>query len=297
MKRIGFIGLGHMGKLMSACLIRKGYDVTVYDIVPAAVEEMVKKGAKGASSLKEVAQNSDIVFLMVLNYKQISSICFGEAGILNTMYPGSVVVVCSTIAPSEVQAVAEYAAKYGVDVVDAPVSGSKEKAENGSLVLMTACTDEVFEKTKDALYTVGSEMVRVGDKIGMGQTVKAANQLLASVHTVATAEAMVLAQKAGIDPVVLHKILSKSVGRSFVFETKAIQLMERDFETRGALDLNVKDLGICLQMGKELGVPLYLTSIAREVFATAQAKGYGKEDFCAVAKIYEEVAQTEIRKK
>jgi 3-hydroxyisobutyrate dehydrogenase-like beta-hydroxyacid dehydrogenase len=107
---------------------------------------------------------------------------------------------------------------------------------------------------------------------------------------------MVLAQKAGINPEVLYSILSKSVGRSFVFETKAVQLMERDFVTRGALELNVKDLGICLQMGKELGVPLYLSSIAREVFATAQAKGYGKEDFCAVTKVYEEVAKTEVRK-
>ena len=120
--------------------------------------------------------------------------------------------------------------------------------------------------------------------------------MLQAIHTAATAEAMVLTQKAGINPEVLHEVISKSVGRSFVFETKAVQLMDRDFVTRGALDLNVKDLGIALEMGKELGVPLYVTSIVREVFSTAQAKGYGNEDFCAVAKIYEEIAKCEIHR-
>lgn len=296
MKKIGFIGLGNMGKLMSVCLLRKGYETTVYDIVPAAVEELKAKGAKGAATPAEVGVDADMVFIMVRHFKQAEQVCYGEKGVLQAMRPGSILVINSTVAPSDVRSLGEYASKYGVDVIDAPVSGSMEKAADGSLVLMTACTDEVFERAKDVLYTVGSNMVRVGTQLGMGQTVKAANQLLASVHTVACAEAMVLAQKAGINPEVLHEILSKSVGRSFVFETKAVQLMDRDFATRGALDLNVKDLGICLEMGKELGVPLYVSAIAREVFATAQAKGYGKEDFCAVAKIYEEVAHCEIRR-
>lgn len=297
MKKIGYIGLGNMGKLMSGRLLEQGYEVAVYDIVPAALEEMAQKGAKPASSAAEAVKDADVVFLMVMNYKQIEAISYGESGILQAMKPGSVLVVNSTVAPSDVCAVEAEAAKYQVGVIDAPVSGSKERAADGTLVLMTGCPDDLFEKAKDVLLTLGSNTIHVGNKVGMGQTVKAVNQMLASIHTVATGEAMVLAQKSGVDPQVLLDVISKSVGRSFVFESKAVQLMNRDFETRGALDLNVKDLGICLQMGKEVGAPMYLSALTRELFAAAQMKGYGKEDFCAVAKIYEETAGCEIKKR
>lgn len=296
MKKIGYIGLGNMGKLMSGRLLEKGYDVTVYDIVSTAVQEMVNKGAHGAQNAQEAAKAADVVFVMVNNFAQASKVCFGVNGVIAAMKPGSVLVVNSTVAPSDIRSVEAEALKVGVRVVDAPVSGSKERAADGSLVLITACSDDVFEDVKDILYTVGSNTIHVGKEVGMGQTVKAANQLLSSAHTALTGEAMVLAQKAGVNPEILLDVISKSMGCSNVFVLKAPQLMDRDFETRGALDINIKDMKICKRMGEELGVPLYLNEVTLKLFEKARDKGYGKEDFCAVAKIYEQEANCEIRR-
>ncbi len=296
MKKIGFIGLGNMGKSMARNLLKGGYEVTVFDIRAEAIEELKKEGAKGASSLSEVGSDADTVFVMVLNVKQVEAVTLGENGAISGMKPGSTLIVTSTIAPSEIQKIADIASEKGIDTIDSPVSGGTGRAADGSLVMMVSCEDSVYEKCKDALLTVGSNTIRVGKKIGMGQTVKAANQLLVSIHVVATAEAMVLATKAGVDPELLFEVIKKSVGTSFMFEQKVPLILARDFRNRGALDIQIKDLDICLKMGRELDVPLYLSALSRELFIMAEGKGYGREDLCAVTKLLEEVAHVEVKK-
>jgi 2-hydroxy-3-oxopropionate reductase len=296
MKKVGFIGLGNMGKNMASNLLKKGFDVKVYDLRQEAINEMVKKGAAAAVSLKDVGADRDIVFVMVLNFKQVQSATLGDEGVINGMKPGSTLIITSTIAPSETLSIAEYAASRGVNMLDSPVSGGMNGASAGTLVMMVSGEDAVYEECKDALFAVGSNTVKVGDKIGMGQTVKAVNQLLVSVHTAAVGEAMVLSQKAGVDPELLIDIISKSVGASYVFSLKAPQILDRDFSNKGALDIQIKDLDICLKMGREMDVPLFLSAVSRELFLMAEGMGYGREDYCAVTKVYENAAKVEVKR-
>ncbi|MGE4283669.1 MAG: NAD(P)-dependent oxidoreductase, partial [Clostridia bacterium] len=165
------------------------------------------------------------------------------------------------------------------------------------LVLMVSGTDEVFEECKDALVAVGTNTTKVGNEIGLGQVVKAANQLLVTVHLVAIAEAMVLGTKAGADPEIMYEVIRKSAGNCWMFEQKMPTILEGDFSNRGALDIQIKDIDICLKTGKELNVPLYTSAICREVFIWANAMGHGREDASAIIKVFEKVAGVEVRKK
>jgi 3-hydroxyisobutyrate dehydrogenase-like beta-hydroxyacid dehydrogenase len=294
-KKIGFIGLGNMGKQMSGNLLKAGYEVTVFDIRQDAIKDMVAQGAKGAGSLKELGALCDVVFVMVLNFKQVQPVTIGEEGVISGMNPGSVLIVTSTIAPSETLSIAEYAKKRGVEFIDSPVSGGVIGATEGTLVMMSAAKADVFENCKDILLAVGKNTISVSDKIGMGQAVKAINQLLVSVHVVVTGEALVLSQKVGIDPDLLFDVIGKSVGVSYMFNLKTPKILDRNWENAGALDIQIKDLDICLKMGREHDVPLFLSAISRELFLMAEGMGCGREDCCAVTKVYEKAAQIEVK--
>ena len=295
MKKVGFVGVGNMGMLMAENLMKKGFEVIAYDLRKEAVEAIAAKGAEPANSINEVGAKSDIVFSMVLNFKQISSVAFGEEGLIQNMKPGSCLIITSTIAPSQVRMVEEYAKPYQVEIVDSPVSGGMAGAQAGTLSMMVACKDSTFKKCEDVLRAVGSNTEKVSEDVGIGQTVKAAVQLLVSIHTTAAGEALVMLQKAGVDIRQACEIIKKSAGNSFMFEQKYPMLLERDFDRRGALDIQIKDLDICLQLGRELGAPLYLSALTRELYLAAESMGHGKEDLCAVAKVYEMTAQTEIK--
>ncbi|NPV54949.1 MAG: NAD(P)-dependent oxidoreductase [Firmicutes bacterium] len=296
-ENIGFIGLGSMGKSMAKNLLKAGFPLTVYDIRLEPVEELKGLGASGAASPREVGAKSDIIFVMVLNFPQVESCTFGDDGVLAGMKPGSTLIVTSTIAPSEIKKVAEAAAAKGVNVLDSPVSGGARGAAAGTLTMMVAGSDDVFEACKDALFAVGSNTIKVGNEIGIGQVVKAANQLLVSVHLVAIGEAMVLGTKAGADPEIMYEVIRKSAGNCWMFEDKMPTILEGDFSTRGALDIQIKDLNICLMTGKELNVPLFTSAVAREVFLWANAMGLGRQDASAIIKVFEQVAGVEVRKR
>jgi len=299
MKRnVGVVGLGNMGKLMAKNLIKADYPVTVYDIRPETAEELRALGATVAANPKEVGARSDIVFVMVLDFPQVTACTLNsETGLINGMKTGSILIVTSTIAPSQIKKVAEVAADRGINVLDSPVSGGVLGAEKGTLTMMVAGEDAVFESCKDVLMAVGSNARKVGNEIGVGQVVKAANQLLVSVIMVAIAEAMVLGTKAGADPKVLFDVIKRSVGNSYLFEEKMPTILQGNFSRRGALDIQIKDLEICLSMGKEMNVPLYTSAISREVFLWANAIGLGSEDISAIVKVFEKVAGVEVRER
>ncbi len=226
-----------MGQSMVRNLLKSGFTVSVFDVRKEAIDAAVNNGAVPAASLRELGAQSDIVFVMVLNAAQVRSVTLGPDGVIDGMKPGGAVIVTSTIAQSDIVAVAQYGMERGINVVDSPVSGGTIGAEKGTLVMMAACPDNTFALCRDALFAVGSNTYHVGREPGMGQTVKAAIQLLVSIHVIATAEAMVLGQKAGVDPEMLYEIVNKSVGTSHMFTLKAPMIMERDFANRGALDI------------------------------------------------------------
>ena len=293
-QKIGIIGLGNMGKNMAVNLLKCGYELVVYDIRQECIDEMIAQGAKGAKTLRELGSLCDIVFCMVLNFAQVNSVTISESGVVSAMNPDSILVITSTIAPSEVQSVAEYCEKLGVRVVDSPVSGGVKGSADGTMTMMVACDDKTWQDCKEVLKCVGSNALKVSDKIGIGQVIKAANQLLVSVHIVATAEALVMATAAGADPVVTSEIIKKSVGTSVVFEDKTNLIFDRDFANRGALDIQIKDLNTCLKIGQEYNVPLPTAIASREFYVWANGLGYGREDACAVIKLLEQASGVEV---
>lgn len=297
MERVGIIGLGNMGKNMAQNLIKGGFDLMVYDVRRDPIEEMIELGAKGATSLEELGNFCDMVFVMVMNYIQVQSCVMGDTGVLNYMKPESTLIVTSTIAPTEIIEVAEFAKTKGVKVIDSPVSGGVKGASQGTLMMMVAAEDAVYTKCEKAIKTVGSKATKVGSKIGMGQTVKAANQLLVTVHSVAMAEAMTMAVAAGADPQITYEIISQSAGNSAMYEDKVPQILNRDFKARGALEVQLKDTEICLKTGKDYNVPLPTTAAAREVFIHAKGMGHAKDDLCSLIKVFEQAAGIVVEQK
>lgn len=289
-KTVGIIGLGNMGSNMAKNLLNAGVELYVYDVRQEAIDALVAIGANGTASLKELGEKSDIVFVMVLNYMQARSVTIAEDGCVSGMKKGSILIVTSTIAPSEIQEIAAAAEKYGVRTIDSPVSGGVKGSAAGTMTMMIACDDDTYNDAIETIKIVGSNATRVGDKIGVGQIVKAANQLLVSVHVTAMAEAMVMATAAGADPEVVADIIKRSVGNSYMFEEKVPLILNRDFANRGALDIQIKDMDICMKTAKEHNVPMLTAAASREVYIWANGLGYGREDLCAVVKALEQVA-------
>ena len=209
-KRIGFVGLGSMGKPMATNISKAGFSLTVYDIRKEPLAEMEKIGVKVAKSAKELGQQCDTIVVMVLNYPQIKEVVFPREGVLGGMKNGSTLIITSTISPLEMVEIEKVAGKSSVAVIDSPVSGGHERAVEGTLVLMAGAEEKVFKENEPLLKAMGKHIYYTGG-VGKGQTVKTINQLLVAAHQVAAAEALVMAKKLGMDLKVLHDIISNSV--------------------------------------------------------------------------------------
>jgi len=199
MKKIGFIGLGIMGKPMAKNLLKAGYTLTVYDIIPEKIKELVEAGAAAASSSKDVAEKSEIIITMLPNSPEVKDAVLGKDGVLDGAGPGSILIDMSSIAPLASKEIAERAKEKKVVMLDAPVSGGEPKAVEGTLAIMVGGPAETFEKVKDILGVMGASVTRVGE-IGSGNTTKLANQIIVALNIAGMSEAMVLATKAGVDP-------------------------------------------------------------------------------------------------
>jgi len=288
-KKIGFIGLGSMGKAIATNLIKANLPLTVYDIREEPLVEMRKLGANIAKSAKELGQECDTVVVMVLNYPQLKNAVFPPEGVLGGMRSGSTLIVTSTISPLEIMEVEKVAQECGVAVVDSPVSGGREGAIKASLVLMVGADEKVFKDHEYILKAMGKHIYYTGG-VGKGQTVKMINQLLVGVHQVATAEALTMAKKLGMDLKVLHEIVSNSVGDSAVWRMFGPRMIDRDFEPKGAINTMTKDSRVIMQTAVELGTPILISSVAYQVFRMADARGIGAKDVAAIITIFEEYA-------
>jgi 2-hydroxy-3-oxopropionate reductase len=293
MKCIGFIGLGVMGSRMAKNLLKAGYPLTVYDKVPEKIQSLALLGAKEASSPKEVSENSDIVMLSLPGPVEVEEVILGKDGVLEGLKEGGVVVDLSTIDPSTARKLYEKCKQRKVRFLDAPVSGGAVSAERGTLTIMVGGDRDAYEEVLEVLKVIGKNIVYVGPP-GMGQVFKLANNALAGINLVATAEVLAWAKRQGADLYKLYEVIRMSSGNSWVFENRALGMVEGKFEPGFAIRLYRKDIELFLKEASEAGVPAVLTSTVLQIFNIALAMGLGEKDANAIIKVFETITAQKI---
>jgi len=295
MKKVGIIGRGDMGIGMAKNLIEHGFDLIGYDLREERLALVEELGGARASSPHAVGSAASVVFVMVLNGKQVWNVLTSDDGLLQTMPIGSTVIVSATIEPSEMREAATAVLAKDVNVIDSPVSGGKSGADSGTLTLMTAAKEEVFDAQQDVLHAVGEKIFHVGEEPGMGQTVKAALQALIGTSFAGIFESLVLGAKAGVKGETMFEVFGASGVSSPLFRNCAKLIMDRKFENTGSrIATMYKDLGISMAMGKENGVPMFTTSAAYELFQSGISR-FPKEDNWTCVKVLEEIAGTKVQ--
>jgi len=296
-KKIGFIGLGNMGELMSKNILKGGFPLTVYDLVPERISALVKLGAVGANSPKEVGQNSEIVILMVPDSPHVEAAVFGENGVIEGSRRGNIIVVMSTVEPLYIQQLAERCGQKGIKVIDCPVSGNRLKgAPDGTLTIMVGGPKQVLEECRDVLKTMGSNIIHCGEVLGSGEMAKVANNLVALSSVLLLNEAMVLGVKFGLKADTLFEVLKNSSASSWMLNNLwAPKVLKGDFTPAFDLDLAVKDTGLALASGRALKVPLMLASLANQIYQTESAAGKGKLDPASTITSLEKLAGVQVR--
>lgn len=292
--KIGFIGLGIMGKPMVRNLLKAGYEVTVYDIIKENVDLMVKAGAEAAGSAKEVAKACRIIITMLPNSPHVKAVVMGENGVLEGAQEGTILIDMSSIAPLASQEISEACAKKGVRMIDAPVSGGEPKAIDGTMSIMVGGPEEVFREVYDILMVMGGSAVHCG-AIGAGNTTKLANQVIVALNIAAVSEAFMLSTKAGVDPEKVFQAIKGGLAGSTVMNAKVPMITAGNFKPGFKIDLHIKDLNNALETGHGVGAPLPLTASVMEILQNLHMDGCGQEDHSAIAKYYEKLAGCQIR--
>jgi 2-hydroxy-3-oxopropionate reductase len=291
--KIGFIGLGIMGKPMAKNLLKAGHEVVCYDVVKENVENVVAAGAKAGKSAADVASQVPLVITMLPNSPHVKSVVMGEGGVLEGAKEGLILIDMSSIAPLASQEVEKACASKKVRMLDAPVSGGEPKAVDGTLAIMVGGQEELFEEVRDILLVMGCSAVHCGP-IGAGNTTKLANQVIVALNIAAVAEAFTLVRKAGVDPHLVFEAIKGGLAGSTVMNAKAPMMMDGNFKPGFKIDLHIKDLANALDTGHGVGSPLPLTALAREMMETLHADGFGSDDHSALARYYAKLSGTAI---
>ena len=294
-EQIGFVGLGIMGRPMARNLMNAGYELTVYDIVGEAVEELATEGARPASSSSEVAANTDKIITMLPDSADSERAILGPGGVLEGARAGSVVIDMSSIAPSMSQKIFAACAEKGVEMLDAPVSGGEPGAIAGTLAIMVGGKQEVFDQCADMLRVMGGNVVLTGD-VGAGNITKLANQIIVAANIEALSEALVLAQKAGVDPERVFNAIRSGLAGSNVMDAKAPMMLERNFRAGFRIRLHQKDLRNVLQTAQELNVPLPVTALVQQMLGSLVNDGEQDLDHSAILHFLENMADVEVKK-
>jgi 3-hydroxyisobutyrate dehydrogenase len=289
-RKAGFIGLGAMGSGMARSLLRAGIYVRGYDINPEAIKLLVEAGGEAATSPANAALGVDALLLMVLNSEQADQALFGAQGAAASLAPGALVILCSTVSPAYVRGLAQRLAAHDLLFVDAPVSGGTARAAQGSLSIMAAGAPAAFERAAPYLDALSEKLFHMGDEAGQGAIMKLVNQVLAGIHIAASAEALALGARAGIDPNRIYEVISNSAGASWIFQNRVPHILADDFTPHSAVEIWLKDLDLVVEAGKEMKVPTPLAALAHQLFVMAAASGYGRLDDSAVVKVFENIA-------
>ena len=294
MAKLGFLGLGLMGYPMARNLLRAGHEVAVWSNTTSKAQKLAdtEKG-KFCATPKEVAQSADVVFLCVGDTAMANDVILGKDGIIEGAHPGLTVVDCSTVAVSASRNIGDALKAKGVDFLDAPVTGSTPGAEGGNLTFMIGGPQEVFDRVRPVLDPMGKKIYYCGPA-GMGLQAKLTQNLVLSNILMAFNEGMVLATKGGMDPKLMLEILDNSAAKSGLINYKAPFVFGRDFTTNFSVKWMHKDIGLMLESGQELGVPLVLTALTRQLFQTAISAGHGDEDICSTIKVLEDLVGTQV---
>lgn len=293
--KIGFIGLGIMGRPMSKNLLQAGYPLNVFDINKTAVEELVMAGATAFLSPKEVAGNSDIIITMLPNSPQVMEVLEGNNGILTGLKKGTIVVDMSSIDPTVSVELERKVQKAGGEMLDAPVSGGEPKAIDGTLSIMCGGKEEVFLSVKPILEKLGSTVTLTG-KIGSGNMTKLANQIIVAVNIAALSEALTLATKSGVDPECVFHAIKGGLAGSTVMNAKAPMILDRNFSPGFRIELHIKDLLNAVQASAAVDMELPLTNTVLNMMQQLDGKGLAKEDHSALVKYYEEKEGVQVKK-
>jgi 2-hydroxy-3-oxopropionate reductase len=295
MMKVGFIGLGIMGKPMSHNLIKAGHQVVVYDIVPESVAAMAAAGASAGKSPKDVAARSDITITMVPDGPEVEAALLGPEGALEGAASGAIFVDMSSINPLVAQKVGAACTAKGIEFLDAPVSGGEPKAIDGTLAIMVGGKQEVFDKVLPLFQAMGSSATLTGP-IGAGNVTKLANQMMVAVNIAAMGEALVLATKAGLDPEVVFNAVKGGLAGSAVLNAKAPMVIARNFTPGFRIRLHQKDLRNALLVAESMKVSLPFTSLAQQVLMSLMNSGRGDLDHSAIATFVEDMAKVEVKK-
>ena len=289
--KIGLIGLGIMGKPLAKNMLKAGYDLTVNDLNQAAVQEIVSCGAKAATN-NEIGETCDLVMTMVPNSPQVKAVMLGEDGVAAHMRPGTTFIDMSSINPVASKEIAAELAKKNIEMLDAPVSGGEPKAIDGTLSFMVGGKQEVFDRFKPVLESMGASVVLCGD-VGAGNTTKLANQIIVACNIQAVAEALTLAKMAGVDPELVFQAIKGGLAGSTVMNAKAPMMMEGNDKPGFKIDLHIKDLNNALDCAHTVGSPLPMTAAVQEILQWLHNNGCGQNDHSAIIKYYKKLTGIE----
>ncbi len=292
--KVGFIGLGAMGKPMALNLVKAGFPLVVHDIDPAPTRALTAQGAEMAASAQAVAGTSERTIVMVETTEQAETVMIGAHGIIRGARAGHVVLCMSTIDPFAARTFADRLAGLGIAMLDAPVSGGTARAEAGDLSVIVGGAADVFARCKDLFDAMGSRSFHVGP-LGSGLAMKLVNNMLVQVNTVAVAEAMVLGVKAGLDPQTIYEVVRVSTGASAAWELRVPRILKGDYAPGGTVDISYKDQELETAFAKRLGVPLLLANLTQQIYQMARAQGLNKHDGSAIVKIFEQMAGVTVK--
>ena len=291
---LGVVGLGSMGFGAAVTALRNGVVTLGLDTRADARERFTAAGGSATDSLAELGAQADAVLVLVVNAAQTETVLFGANGLAATLRRGAVVIASATVDPTLPPAWAEQLAERGLWLIDAPVSGGAVKAAAGQMTVMASGAPEAFAAAGTLLDAIAGTVYRLGDRPGIGSTVKMVNQHLAGIHIAAACEAMALGLRAGADPQALYEVICNSAGMSWMFQNRVPHILAGDYTPLSAVNVFVKDLGIVLDAGRKLSFPLPLAATAHQLYLATAAAGHGAEDDSAVIKFYAALAGLEL---
>ena len=293
--KIGFIGLGIMGRPMAKNLVKAGYELVVFDFNKEAVADLVSCGATAAESGKEVASQVEAVITMVPNSPHVRAAVLGENGVAEGAKAGLTVIDMSSIDPTESKAIGAELAKLGIDMLDCPVSGGEPKAIDGTLSVMCGGKKELFDQYYDMLMTMAGSVVYVGE-LGSGNVAKLANQMVVAINIAAVSEALTFAKKAGTDPELVYQAIRGGLAGSTVMDAKAPMMLAGNYKPGFRIELHIKDLTNALNAAHAISAPAPLTAQLMEVMQFLRSEGCDKEDHASIVKYYEKISGTSVVK-
>lgn len=300
MKKLGFIGCGLMGKNISLNLLKAGYPLTVYDVNPEAVKELVAAGAKAAGSPCEVAEQAEVVFTALPYPSDVEQVVCGADGVLDGAKGGLIIIDMSTVDPKTTRKLAEVAAKKQVEMLHTPMSGGPTGAAAATLTIMVGGKQRVYEECQEIIKTIGKNIFYIGEDPGLAAAVKLCNNILFEMQTIGIAETFVFGVKLGLTPKIIYDVLSTIRGGDWLLEHKCPYPgvvpscpANKDFEPDFFNDLMVKDMGLAMSTAKDMKLPLLMCSLAYEMCQATSTMGQGKKDFSAVTRLVQQLAGIE----